>query len=216
MTVRLVLAQFGTTNPRVPLSLSVATMSGTVVVIVVRERSASLALTLPVGTAAFVEAKLPATLPTRANSVSTLFVVRTFVSVGLVLAQLRSTRPRVPLSMPIATLFLTLVVLVMREVRTRSAVTHPVSSATLRVSALVVARVLGTVLASSTMTIRGALSANVTMADARRALTVRIAVLTVWSSASRFSARVALPCHLATVRPCNAVPISMTWFVTTV
>lgn len=138
------------------------------------------------------------------------------MSIGLVLAQLWSTRPRVPLSTPIATLFLSSVVLVMGEVRTRSAVALPVSSATLRMSSLSVTRVSRTVLPSSTMTVRGALPANPSMANSGRALIVCIAVLAVGASTSRFSARVSLPRHLATVRSGNAVLVAVTRFVVTV
>ena len=164
--------------------MSVAAMLDTVIVVVVRERGTRPAVTLSIGTTAFVETEFTAALSARTHSVGALFVVGTFVSIGLIFAQLRSTRPRVPLSRPIATLFLTLVVLVMGEMRTRSAVALPVSSATLRVSALSVTRVSRTELSSSTMRIGGTLSADITITDAGRALVVRIAILATRTSTS--------------------------------
>jgi hypothetical protein len=116
MTIGLVVAQVGTSDPCVPLPMSVATVPDTVIVILVRECGARPACTLSIGTTAFVETEFTAACSARTQSVGTLLVVGTFVSIGLVRAQLRSTRPRVPLVSPIATLFLTPVVLVMGEV----------------------------------------------------------------------------------------------------
>lgn len=85
-TIGLVFAQIGTSGPRVPLPTPVAAMLDTVIVIVVRERGTRPAVTLSIGTTAFVKTEFAAALSARTHSTGALLVVGTFVSIGLVLA----------------------------------------------------------------------------------------------------------------------------------